>query len=303
MKVAVIMSTYNGEKYIREQIDSILNQSDVEVELFIRDDGSQDGTVDIIRKYEKNNGNVHLEVGTNLGFRQSFMQKLLSVKGFEFYAFSDQDDFWEKEKLYQGCMNLKEVKGSIPAVYYSNLNVADENLRILGKTKLENRVHSLESVLLRRSIAGCTMVFNDRLREVIIRHNISEEMLKRGHDSFLMTLCYAIGGDVICDSNAYIKYRQHSNNTSGGKANFFLKRVKKEFVIVFEKKNHDSDIAEAVIKEFKEINIEAKESLNIVASSPKSWKSRFIIVFSKKFRTGNLLLTCEGKVKALIGYL
>ena len=92
MTVAVIMSTYNGEKYIREQIDSILSQQGVDVDLFIRDDGSKDDTVKIIREYETAHNNVHAEVGNNLGFRQSFIQELIHVKGYKFYAFSDQDE-------------------------------------------------------------------------------------------------------------------------------------------------------------------------------------------------------------------
>lgn len=79
MRVAVIMSTYNGEKYISEQIDSILSQTGVEVELFIRDDGSKDNTVKIIEEYEQKHSNVHVDIGINLGFRQSFIQELLSV--------------------------------------------------------------------------------------------------------------------------------------------------------------------------------------------------------------------------------
>ena len=99
--ISVCMATYNGCRFIREQIDSILNQTGVEVELFIRDDGSKDNTVKILEEYEQKHNNVHVDTGINLGFRQSFIQALLSVMGYEYYSFSDQDDYWEKEKLYQ----------------------------------------------------------------------------------------------------------------------------------------------------------------------------------------------------------
>lgn len=303
MRVAVIMSTYNGEKYIKEQIDSILRQTGIEVELFIRDDGSEDETVDIIKKYEKQQDNVHIEVGTNIGFRQSFMQRLLGVEGFEFYAFSDQDDFWEKDKLHQGCLKLQEIKSNIPAVYYSNLKVADENLNVYRTTKLQKRKQSLESLTMRRSIAGCTMIFNKCLWQKIANVGITNNMLKRGHDSFIMSLCYAIGGTVVCDTNAYIIYRQHSLNTSGS-SHGVVQRVKKEWNGLMKKKGNEPIIARSLLKNWgKEIKPEEEKILQLVASSDASFLSRVKIFFSRRFVTGNLILTIAGKLKALFGFL
>lgn len=302
MKVAVIMSTYNGEKYIKEQIDSILNQTGVEVELFIRDDGSNDRTVDKIRKYEENNENVHLEVGTNLGFRQSFIQELLNVKGFEFYAFSDQDDFWEKDKLFLGCSKLKDTN-NVPAVYYSNLNVADENLNIYRTTKLQNRRQSLESLIIRRSIAGCTMVFNKCLWNKLAQVDVTDEMLKRGHDSFILSLCYALGGTVICDSDAYIRYRQHTSNTSGS-SHGVMQRIKKEWNNLLKKKGTEPAIARSLLQNWRnEMNPNMVNVLQLVADSETSIPARLKIFFSKEFVAGNLALTIAGKIKALFGLL
>lgn len=303
MKIAVIMSTYNGEQYIKEQIDSILSQTGVEVELFIRDDGSNDGTVSIIKEYERNQDNIHIEIGTNLGFSQSFMQKLLSIEGYEFYAFSDQDDFWEKEKLYQGCLKLQEVKAGIPAVYYSNLNVSDENLNVYRTTRLQDREQSLESLIMRRSIAGCTMVFNRCLWQKIFEVGVTEDMLKRGHDSFILSLCYALDGSVLCDANAYIRYRQHTSNTSGS-SHGLARRVKKEWNILIKKKGSEPAIARCLLESWgKEIKSEEIKQLRLVASSDTSILARLKIFFSRKFTTGNLTLTAVGKIKALFGLL
>ena len=98
MQVAVLMSTYNGEKYIRDQIDSILSQIKVNVTLFIRDDGSTDSTVKIITQYTEKYSNIKFWVGENIGVGNSFMQLLYSLTDeFDYYAFSDQDDIWLNE--------------------------------------------------------------------------------------------------------------------------------------------------------------------------------------------------------------
>lgn len=303
MKVAVIMSTYNGEKYIREQIDSILNQTDVEVELFIRDDGSKDTTVKIIEEYEQMYSNVHVDIGINLGFRQSFIQELLSARGYEYYSFSDQDDYWEKEKLYQACLKLQKVKNGRPAVYYSNLNVADANLNVYRTTKLQNRKKSLESLVMRRSIAGCTMVFNEHLWNKIAEVDVTDDMLKRGHDSFILSLCYALGGTVICDPNTYIRYRQHTSNTSGS-SHGAAQRIKKEWGMLVNKKGTEPAIARSLLKNWEnEMRPEEIEKLRLIAQSESSIPARLKIVVSRKFVTGNLSLTVAGKMKALFGLL
>lgn len=303
MKVAVIMSTYNGEKYIREQIDSILSQTGVEVELFIRDDGSKDNTVKIIEEYEQKYSNVHVNTGANLGFRQSFIQELLRVNDYEYYAFSDQDDYWEREKLYQACLKLQDVSTGTPAVYYSNLNVADENLNIYRTTKLQNRKKSLESLVMRRSIAGCTMVFNGNLWCKIAKVDITDDMLKRGHDSFVLSLCYALSGTVICDSNAYIRYRQHTSNTSGS-SHGFTQRLKKELNMLIKKKGTEPAIARSLLDNWhEEMNSEEIKKLQLIVQSESSVPARLKIVMSMKFVTGNLSLTIAGKAKAMFGLL
>ena len=93
--VAVLMSTYNGENYIKEQIESIFNQKGVIVKLYVRDDGSKDRTLEILKDY-----NVNLEKGTNIGYIKSFMWLIKNVPFADYYALADQDDVWDEDKLY-----------------------------------------------------------------------------------------------------------------------------------------------------------------------------------------------------------
>lgn len=105
--VSVLMSTYNGAKYIREQIDSILNQKDVNVELLIRDDGSSDNTAEICKEYQKKNTNIRFYQGENIGVGKSFMELLKKAPEADYYSFSDQDDVWLEDKLSRAVKMIK----------------------------------------------------------------------------------------------------------------------------------------------------------------------------------------------------
>ena len=110
-KVFVILSAYNGERYLREQVESILAQTGVEVTLLIRDDGSQDGTPGIMKDIQAVNANVRCVYGENIGFRCSFYNMLLeSDDTYDYYAFSDQDDVWDADKLSHAVELLEQTE-------------------------------------------------------------------------------------------------------------------------------------------------------------------------------------------------
>ena len=304
MKIAVIMSTYNGEKYIEEQLNSIIKQDNVDVDIYIRDDGSVDNTINILKSFSQKYTNIFIEYGKNVGFRKSFINKLKQVsKEYDLYAFCDQDDFWENNKLYKAELCIKEhAYTEKPVLYYSNLKICDEQLNVKEITKLHKRKQTIESIILRRSIAGCTMVFNHELFKVLLDAEITDDMLVRGHDSFLITLCYAIDGDVICDSNAYIKYRKHNNNTSIS-TNTFCGRIRKEYEMLLKKKGKESKIAKEILNKWNmKISNKNKEVLEKIAESNKL-KNRLKMFFSFRYRTGNFILTIIGKIKIIFGLL
>ena len=111
--VQVLLSTYNGEAYLKEQLDSILNQKNVAVKLFVRDDGSSDGTVDILRAYAALHDNICYLCGENCGVVASFFRLFeLSDPDVDFYALSDQDDVWDEDKLSIACQKLEQMRES-----------------------------------------------------------------------------------------------------------------------------------------------------------------------------------------------
>ena len=98
-EVVILISTYNGEKYLAEQLDSLLNQTYQNIKIFIRDDGSKDKTIDIIKEYQKKSEKIFLTEGKNIGFINSFFELLKLSNNADYYAYCDQDDVWMEDKI------------------------------------------------------------------------------------------------------------------------------------------------------------------------------------------------------------
>lgn len=300
LKIAILMSTYNGASYLKEQIDS-LEKQDVPVDIFIRDDGSTDKTIDILKEYQSK-PNVHIEYGINLGYKKSFMTLLMKVNNYDYYAFCDQDDIWLPNKI-SCAVKIMETSKADPTLYYSNLKKCNEFLHVYKITDLDKRVLSIQSNILRRSIAGCTMVINNAFREIVASIGIKDKLLVQGHDSYLVSLCCAIDGNVICDKNSYILYRQHEDNTSGS-SNGIIKRIRKEYSALKKSKLNEYTVAKAMIQYCHDIiSSENLSDLNEFISYKSNFYIRLKIIFSKKYATGNFALTLLGKVKIIMGIL
>ena len=226
-KVCVLMSTYNGEKYLRQQIESVLRQINVKVELHIRDDGSTDNTCKILKEYGDRYKNVNWQCGENYGPARSFwsMVKKSSYDA-KYYAFCDQDDIWLDDKLFVAVEKLKLSEK--PSLYYSNTLLVDENGRTIKKNsnKLSQKtIPSFPQLIMENVATGCTMVWNSELNN--IARTFSPAYI-RMHDHLLILLCMYCGGEVLFDNEAHILYRQHGGNVIGGEKN--LKKYGKSIV-------------------------------------------------------------------------
>ena len=224
MKVLVLMSTYNGEKYLREQIDSILGQRGVEVSLLVRDDGSTDATLTILDEY-KESGRLDYYCGNNLGPARSFMHLLQNAPASDFYAFSDQDDKWMDDKLFTAITSL-EGHESEPALYFSQTQLIDAGLNNIPSVIIHPKLTFGES-LIYKFIGGCTMVMNHRMREAV--GNFLPEIMPM-HDIWIYSIALGIGAFVHFDPTPHMFYRQHGNNTVGlgqGAAYEWKKRFKR----------------------------------------------------------------------------
>ena len=212
MKVAVLMSTYNGEKYLREQIESILNQQgDFSLELWVRDDGSGDTTVQILQTYEKE-GKLKWYSGDNLKPAHSFWDLLLHCPGYTYYAFADQDDVWESDKLQRGISALEDISG--PAFFFGNAQLVDHQLQPLGRNVYKKcPALDLPTLSCAGDVLGCTMILNAALAQLIQSRSVPKKMVM--HDFYAALVCLVAGGSVVYDDVPLLQYRQHGNNVVG----------------------------------------------------------------------------------------
>lgn len=280
-KVQILMSTYNGEKYLKEQIESILNQENVEISLLIRDDGSTDETLNILEHLAKENKNIHYYASQNIGVARSFMELVNKSNEADYYAFADQDDVWKPKKLISAIEKL-ESNIETPSLYISTLEVVDEELNTIEIKKVSGN-HCFEGEMAKNFATGCTMVFNKKLCDIIKMYNPEYLIM---HDSWITRVCYAIGGNVIIDENTYIKYRQHGNNVVGYNDEGF-KKLKKQLKIAFvDKVSMRVNIAKELKSGYEELLTDnSKELVNNLLSYQTNMKAKMWLLKNKRFRT------------------
>lgn len=220
-RISVMMSTYNGEKYLREQLDSILDQEGVDVRIYVRDDGSTDSTVEILNEYADKSRKINVIKGKNIGWKQSFLWLLAnSPEDTEYYCFSDQDDVWKTDKLSRGISFIEQMGENAKEArcYCSKLSYVDENLKDIGyvlKERFEtpNEYHCITNGF----GMGCTLIFNKALLETLRRGRF-ETIKNISHDSLVSTVATYFG-TIERDQESRILYRQHSSNAGSTKKN------------------------------------------------------------------------------------
>lgn len=225
-KVAILLSTYNGEKYLKEQLDSILAQTYTNFELIIRDDGSKDNTVKIIKEYiEKTDKEITLIEGKNLGFIKSFFD-LLKRGNADYYAYADQDDIWLPNKIELAVNSLNKLDDRVPNMAFSNVDYYDTEMNFIGKGDSKNKKPSFLNSLYECINQGMTMVINKKAREYII-DNIPEKCFF--HDWWTYMICTAFG-NVVQDDVVTVKYRRAKTNATvegQGTITLLIWRIKK----------------------------------------------------------------------------
>lgn len=215
-KINVLMSCYNGEAYIEEQIASILNQkTSRRIELYIRDDGSKDHTREVLKKYESYD-NVHVRFAPNVGVVKSFFDLLSVCDHADYYAFADQDDIWFDDKLEKAMDQIASRKDKdIPVLYCSNYyNWNCDTDETTPCRNINEPVSIVKTIVSGDSGFGFTQVMNDRMRECILRYNENlPTMQVWTHDMWchLAAVCFGV---LIYDHSYTANYRRHGNNVS-----------------------------------------------------------------------------------------
>lgn len=217
MKVNILMSTYNGEKFLAEQIESIQAQTYQTWSLLIRDDGSSDRTVEIIHNFTQRDGRIRFVNNgdvENYGVIKSFYTLLKKEKA-DVYFFSDQDDVWSPDKLALQLQETKKYPKETPLLVYTDLKVVDQNLNVMQESMIRCQSHhantSLKQELTENTVTGGTMMVNHALAE---KWETTENLLM--HDWYLALLAAAFGNLVYLDYPSEL-YRQHADNVLGAR--------------------------------------------------------------------------------------
>lgn len=225
MKVNILMSTYNGQQFLAEQIRSIQDQSYTDWTLFIRDDGSSDNTKEILKDFEHQDSRIHLidsDKSDNLGVIKSF-HKLVNHDRADYYFFSDQDDVWLPNKLELSLKEAQNYLADLPLMVYMDLKVVNQDLKIMTESMVKSQSHHANTELVQEltenTVTGGVAMINHALAEM---WQETDDILM--HDWYLALLASAFGNLVFIDQPGEL-YRQHSDNVLGART--LSKRFKK----------------------------------------------------------------------------
>ena len=229
-KIDILLATYNGSKYLHEQLDSILNQSYGNINVIIRDDGSSDNTVMIIKEYEQKDSRVRLlndNLG-NLGFVRNF-EELMKNSTSEYLMFSDQDDIWYNDKVEISYVRMKEVEyiygKSCPILVHTNSKIMNYETRTKSLFISDYAKNSsFENSFFNFFVQGSTMLINASLKREALP--FSKEVYL--HDRYLHLIAEFIGIRSYVDAPT-MDYRQHSNNEIGSRVNVIDKIKNKRY--------------------------------------------------------------------------
>ncbi|MBP7189946.1 MAG: glycosyltransferase family 2 protein [Rickettsiaceae bacterium] len=226
--LAIILCTYNGQKFLKEQLDSYLWQDFRDWSLFVYDDRSRDSTADIVNGFAAEAVNNKIEFSVNKepqGFARNFMQAIKNTPNdFEFYALSDQDDVWQKQKLSRATSKLKKFPEDIPALYCARTITVDVKLQYMGLSPLFSRKPSFENALVQSLAGGNTMVLNKAAKKLL--DSVSEDIDIVSHDWFIYQLISGAGGNIYYDEVPSLLYRQHGSNLVGSNNGIFAKLLR-----------------------------------------------------------------------------
>ncbi len=222
--IIVVLSVYNGNKYLQKQIDSFSSQSHTSFYLIARDDGSSDKSKEIL----VSNGIDLLSSDRNVGVKKSFsflLEHALKKTNSEYFMFSDQDDIWDDKKIEKTFNKMKEMESkypNMPLLVHTDLEVVDENLKTIANSfwhfeNIDPSYNAFNRLLMQNTITGCTVMINRKLAELALP--IPDEAIM--HDWWI-GLVASMFGKIAYVNEPLIKYRQHGGNSIGAKGFSYL---------------------------------------------------------------------------------
>lgn len=302
MEVMVLLSAYNGEKYLDTQLQSLREQIYEHVRVIVRDDGSTDNTIKILEKWH----NKYPEwltwySGTNIGYKKSFITLLYDAPESDYYAFCDQDDFWKEDKLEAAVNKLKNKDGIV--IYTSNVTYCDDELKVKGDSKFYDN-NTLWKALLYNQAVGCTMLISKELKEKI--RQLDLEMINfnemYSHDCWIYRLCLAFGGESYFDTESHILYRQHGNNQIGGSASSLKTWLERANKLKGRNRNIKLKTAREIEKCYREkVTDDARQALDVFNGYNKSLFTRLNLASKRELYNGSFVANISLWIAIMLG--
>lgn len=299
-KVAILMTTYNAEAYLEAQLQSVVKQTHENWILCISDDGSTDGTKNILSSFRELWGEERVSIfsGPRRGFAQNFLSLICNQDiQADYYAYCDQDDIWESEKLEVALKYLNSINQGTPSVYGSRTVLVDQNNNFIGYSPKFTKKPSISNALVQSLAGGNTMVINDCTRQLLSKAGVVPVI---SHDWWTYLVVAACNGEMIYDEVPHLRYRQHSNNLVGSNSGFTKKitRIKQLVNGDFSEWIDRNLSALELLQDY--ISLDKRQKLDSFKASRKS--SFFNRIFAMK-KTGIYRQNLIGNVGIFIGFI
>lgn len=227
-QVAIILAYYDGHLFIKDQLHSIFDQSHKALNVFLCDDKSNTPfSLDNLQLNSKQLSKLSLATRSqNIGLTKNFLNPLANInEKFDYFAFSDQDDIWHKDKLEKAIAEISKVKSDIPALYCARTEIVDATAEnTLSNSPLFSRPPSFANALVQSIGGGNTMVFNRAAKNLIIKASLNFDIIY--HDWWCYQIISGVGGYVFCDPEPCLKYRQHDFNLVGANNNWRARLIR-----------------------------------------------------------------------------
>ena len=282
-KIEILLATYNGEKYVGEQIDSIINQTYNNWELLIRDDNSKDNTLEILKEYEKKDNRIKVieDKKGNLGFVKNFEELLKNSKE-DWVMFSDQDDYWLENKIEKYVAVLNASSEDIlkkPMLIHSNSFICDDNLEIVKDEFINSKIaneYNEDNFYFAYFVQGSTALINRAIIDLALPFSKNVTV----HDRYFHLLAEFLGKRIFINESL-IKYRQHSNNKIGAKSSVISKILKKRYF-----HTEDRELILEIQKKYKDnLETEQIEKIEKYLEVTNDKKNRFLRFYlSREFK-------------------
>lgn len=290
-KVCILLCTFNGDRFLKKQINSIIKQTHKNWSVVISDDGSTDQTKQLIMDFQTLIGAKRIKLidGPENGFAENFLHGLRNSKDeFDYYAFCDHDDVWETTKLERAINAMrKETSKNKPTFFCSTTNLIDENDKFITKSPIRRTPNFCHS-LVENIAGGNTMVFNLLSKQLIL--SIPSNMKIVSHDWTLYQLVTGVGGIIKYELTPTVFYRQHSKNAVGTKLSFIGKyeRLMKFFNGDFKVGiNNNLEVLNFIKSQ---LTVENKIKLELFQKKRSDhFRSRLSFIFDKNFVRSSFL--------------